>query len=86
MRDAAADIARRAWLDCPRCAGAADCATCRAGRTCDTHWRYMLGSAGRNIFLQCPECLHRWWHDTGFGVGDRPPGIGDVSGFWTDVA
>ncbi|HEX2300217.1 MAG TPA: hypothetical protein VHH34_17185 [Pseudonocardiaceae bacterium] len=24
------------------------------------------------MFLQCPICRHRWWHDTELGVGDRP--------------
>jgi hypothetical protein len=25
------------------------------------------------MFLQCPTCMYRWWHDTECGVGgDRP--------------
>ncbi|MGH3908122.1 MAG: hypothetical protein ACRDTE_28665 [Pseudonocardiaceae bacterium] len=63
---------RRAWLPCPRC-GDDDCPTCARGATCDRHWRYLLGNEQRRVFLQCPACHHRWWHDTGFGVGDHRP-------------
>lgn len=84
MRGADADICRRAWLPCPRCGDHLDgagCPHCRAGRTCDAHWRYLLAAEGRQLFLQCPACLHRWWDDTGFGAGDRPVGRTDVPGW-----
>jgi hypothetical protein len=30
-------------------------------------------SQARLLFLQCPTCMYRWWHDTECGVGgDRP--------------
>jgi hypothetical protein len=71
MRDAAADIGRRAWTPCPRCADDSACSTCKEGRSCEVHWRYLLGVDGRMLFLQCRSCWYRWWHDTGFGVGVR---------------
>jgi hypothetical protein len=72
VRDAAADTGRRAWTGCPRCADERGCARCGGGRSCDAHWRYLLAAQGRRIFVQCRGCWHRWWHDTGFGAGDRP--------------
>ncbi|MGP3927335.1 hypothetical protein [Streptomyces sp. 8N616] len=62
--DPDADKARRAWLPCPRCQDHRDCATCLAGRTCLTHWRYLLASAGHLVHLQCPACTHIWSEDT----------------------
>jgi len=32
-----------------------------------------LANEARLVFLQCPCCLYRWWHDTGAGVGDNQP-------------
>jgi hypothetical protein len=75
MRDPQADIARRAWTACPLCVNHEDCDVCEAGHTCEWHWRYLLAAEGRQLFLQCPTCWHRWWHDTYFGVGDRPAHI-----------
>ncbi len=43
------------------------------GTTSDLHWRYLLANESRLLFLQCPSCLHRWWHDTEFGVVDNWP-------------
>ena len=79
MRDAAADIGRRAWTGCPRCADHTGCTTCRGGRRCETHWRFLLAVEGRRLFVQCPACWHRWWHDTGFGAGNRPRGLDAVA-------
>ena len=81
MRDAAADIARRAWAGCPRCGDESTCPTCVDGRRCETHWRYLLGVDGRMVFVQCRSCWHRWWHDTGFGLGDRPTGVDALPDF-----
>jgi hypothetical protein len=81
MRDAAADISRRAWTACPRCADHRACGTCGTGSNCDVHWRYLLDAKGRRLFLQCRSCWHRWWHDTGFGAGDRPSGIDSLAEF-----
>jgi len=72
MLDPDADLGRRAWLPCPRCRDDG-CAACAAGTTCGQHWRYLLANDTRLVFLQCPICRHRWWHDTEFGVGARPP-------------
>jgi hypothetical protein len=81
MRDPAADVGRRAWIGCERCADGAECARCVAGRYCERHWRYLLDTDGPNLFVQCPACLHRWWHDTGFGTGGRPLGLADLPTF-----
>ncbi|MFC4942675.1 hypothetical protein [Pseudonocardia sp. GCM10023141] len=81
VRDAAADICRRAWTGCPGCADERGCESCASGRTCETHWRFLLAAEGRRLFLQCPGCWHRWWHDTGFGVGGRKPEHDDLPDF-----
>jgi len=75
MRDPQADICRRAWTGCPRCADERGCGPCTSGRSCESHWRYLLAADGSRLFVQCPGCWHRWWHDTGFGVHDRPHGL-----------
>lgn len=72
MIDSDAVLGRRAWVECARCDHGAACAACRAGHTCGDHWRYLLAADGRRIFVQCPACRYRWWHDTGFGAGSRP--------------
>lgn len=64
MLDPDADLGRRAWLPCPRC--------------CDVHWRYLLANETRLVFLQCPGCMYRWWHDTEFGVGHNQPNPPDL--------
>lgn len=72
MLDADADICRRAWVPCGACGEHETCKHCRGGRNCPDHWCYLLDSAARWVFVQCVSCHHRWWHDTRFGVGDRP--------------
>lgn len=69
--DPAADISRRAWVPCPSCDAGDGCRTCEQGSVCAEHWRFLLEADGRNMFLQCPACRHRWWHDTRFGAGSR---------------
>ena len=41
----------------------------------ERHWTFLLAAEARRIFVQCPRCWTRWWHDTGFGVGDRPESL-----------
>lgn len=91
MRDAGADLARRAWVRCPRCpsaargAAAAECSDCRRGRACHDHWSFLLAAEPRHLFVQCPQCWHRWWHDTEFGAADRPADL-DLPPAWPDAA
>jgi hypothetical protein len=40
-----------------------------------------LDSAARWLFVQCVSCHHRWWHDTRFGVGDRPASFDQIPAF-----
>lgn len=54
-----------------------DCRSCRQGRSCERHWTFLLAAEARRIFVQCPRCWTRCWHDTGFGVGDRPESLND---------
>ncbi|HEY1970668.1 MAG TPA: hypothetical protein VGH89_22135 [Pseudonocardia sp.] len=81
MRDAQACSGRRAWTGCPRCADHRGCRSCESGLSCPTHWRFLLAAQGRHLFVQCRGCWHRWWHDTGFGVGDRPAQIDELADF-----
>lgn len=81
MLDADADISRRAWVACRTCGQDERCRSCRAGRSCPEHWCYLLAARVRMLFVQCRRCHHRWWHDTGFGVGDRPGGVEDLPTF-----
>jgi hypothetical protein len=83
MRDAAADIGRRTWTECPRCADHMACTACDEGRSCETHWRYLLAAEGRRLFVQCRSCWHRWWYDTGFGAGNRPADVDEMDDFPT---
>jgi hypothetical protein len=80
MRDPAARIDLRAWAACVACPDGRDCPDCAGRRRCERHWRHLLQADGRQVFLQCPWCLYRWWHDTGFGAGRRPLGTTDVTG------
>jgi hypothetical protein len=66
--DPYAEIGRRAWIPCPNCDDARDCAACRQRRTCDVHWRYLLAHTGSILHLQCPGCAYMWKHETGFGA------------------
>jgi hypothetical protein len=82
MLDPAARIDRRVWTSCSACPDGSNCPTCQSGRTCDQHWRFLLDVDGSHLFVQCPNCFHRWWHDTGFGAGGRPAGVTEVAQFW----
>jgi hypothetical protein len=62
--DPTADIGRRAWFSCPRCAHGTACPTCDSGRTCPDHWQYLLASKATVLHLQCPSCTYLWSHDT----------------------
>ncbi|MBV9315674.1 MAG: hypothetical protein JO100_18510 [Pseudonocardia sp.] len=86
MRDPDAVVVRRAWVHCPRCTDHTSCQSCEAGHCCERHWRFLLESEGRYLFLQCPRCRYRWWHDTRFGVGGRLVGMADLPGFPPDEA
>lgn len=65
MLDPQADAARRAWLPCPHCGN-------------DTGL-YLLYSEANLIWVQCRNCLCRWWHDTGCGRGRGPQRLFDVA-------
>jgi hypothetical protein len=62
--DPTADRARRAWLPCPNCDHGGNCDTCEAGRTCSSHWQFLLANTGHVLHLQCPACAHLWDHHT----------------------
>ncbi|WP_329012938.1 hypothetical protein [Streptomyces sp. NBC_00690] len=70
--DPQADIARRAWVDCPACDDARACAVCAEGRNCSLHWRYLISNRGPVVHLQCPGCTHMWSLNTRPGVRLRP--------------
>jgi len=61
MLDPQADPGRHVWLPCPHCG--------------DTTGLYLLDSEVNLVWVQCGNCLRRWWHDTGFGRGGRPDGL-----------
>lgn len=61
MLDPQADPGRQVWLPCQYCG--------------DTTGLYLLGSEVSLAWVQCGNCLRRWWHDTGFGQGGRPEGL-----------
>ena len=71
--DPQADIGRRAWVTCPHCEDHRDCPTCREGRRCRDHWRYLLSNTGSLLHLQCPSCTRVWDHETGFGATRTGP-------------
>ncbi|WP_225447066.1 hypothetical protein [Streptacidiphilus sp. PB12-B1b] len=70
--DPHADHGRRAWVPCPNCDDARDCAPCAQRRTCSEHWRYLLAHSGSVLHLQCPRCTHLWDHETHFGATRGP--------------
>ncbi|MEU5404394.1 hypothetical protein ABZ348_34515 [Streptomyces sp. NPDC005963] len=70
--DPQADMARRAWVDCPSCDDARTCAICADGRNCSRHWRYLISNRGPVVHLQCPGCTHMWSLNTRPGVTPRP--------------
>jgi len=61
MLDPQADLGRHVWLPCPHCD--------------DTAGLYLLDSEVNLVWVQCGNCLLRWWHDTGCGRGGRPDGL-----------
>lgn len=41
------------------------------------------------VFVRCSGCRYRWWHDSEFGQGDRPPGVDELDDLayrWFDAA
>jgi hypothetical protein len=58
MLDPQADLGRRAWLPCPYCR--------------DNAWLYLLDFDVNLVWVQCGNCLRRWWHDTGVGHRRHP--------------
>ncbi|MGQ0573490.1 MAG: hypothetical protein ACT4RN_04705, partial [Pseudonocardia sp.] len=71
MIDPQAVLGRRAWVACARCDDGVGCTACRAARTCDRHWRHLLGIEGSQIFVQCPSCDRRGGRGPGGGRGRR---------------
>ncbi|MDT7712184.1 MAG: hypothetical protein QOG46_873 [Pseudonocardiales bacterium] len=67
MLDPQADLGRRAWLPCQYCYAKAPL--------------YLLDFDLNLVWVQCGNCLRRWWHDTGVGVGHRrhPEDLFDVA-------
>jgi hypothetical protein len=55
--DPAADPGRRVWMACTPCGS--------------TTGLYLLASEPRFVFVQCGDCLARYWLDTRCGCG-RP--------------
>lgn len=83
MLDPGARVDRRVWTACAACPHGQACPDCRGGRSCEHHWRYLLDTDGAQVFVQCPSCLHRWWHDTRFGAGGRPADVTDLTVAWS---
>ena len=65
MLDPQADLGRRAWLPCPHCY--------------DNGPLYVLGFDINLVWVQCRNCLRRWWHDTGVGHQGYPEYLLDVA-------
>jgi hypothetical protein len=65
MLDPQADIGRRAWLPCPYCY--------------DNAPLYLLDFDVNLVWVQCGNCLRRWWHDTGIGHRRHPAHLFDVA-------
>jgi hypothetical protein len=63
--DPQADPGRRVWLRCPHCA--------------DNSGLYLLAADINLVWVQCGQCLRRWWHDTGVGRGRAPEHLFDVA-------
>ncbi len=62
MLDPQADPARRVWIPCCHCG--------------DNTALYLLDYDINLVWVQCGNCLRRWWHDTGVGRG-RPERLYD---------
>jgi hypothetical protein len=65
MLDPQADRGRRAWLPCTFCSSNAPL--------------YLLDCDVNLLWVQCSNCLRRWWHDTGVGHPKDPHQLGDVA-------
>jgi hypothetical protein len=65
MLDPQADPGRRAWLPCTSC-----------GITAPL---YLLHCDVNLVWVQCSNCLRRWWHDTGVGHRRNSRQLDDVS-------
>ncbi|HEY6422194.1 MAG TPA: hypothetical protein VIY28_02880 [Pseudonocardiaceae bacterium] len=65
MLDPQADVGRRVWVPCRYCG--------------DNAALYLLASEVNLVWVQCPSCLRRWWHDTGVGKGGHPKDLNDVA-------
>ena len=65
MLDPQADIGRRVWLPCRYCS--------------NNTALYLLASDINLVWVQCGDCLRRWWHDTGVGKGGRPHHLDHVA-------
>lgn len=65
MLDPQADIGRHVWLPCPHCG--------------DNTGLYLLDYEVNMVWVQCGNCLRRWWHDTGCGRGGGPERLFDVA-------
>jgi hypothetical protein len=63
--DPQADPGCRAWLSCCYCG--------------DDSALYLLGSEANMVWVQCGQCLRRWWHDTGCGRGRCHDDLFDVA-------
>ena len=63
--DPQADLGRRVWLPCCHCG--------------DNNALYLLGYDVNLVWVQCGNCLRRWWHDTGVGRGGRPEQLDEVA-------
>jgi hypothetical protein len=65
MLDPQADPGRRAWLPCTSC-----------GTTAPL---YLLHCDVNLVWVQCSNCLRRWWHDTGVGHRRNSRQLDDVA-------
>jgi hypothetical protein len=65
MLDPQADPGRRVWLTCTFCNGNTPL--------------YLLHCDVNLVWVQCGNCLRRWWHDTGVGHSRDPQQLDDVA-------
>lgn len=65
MLDPQADLGRCAWLPCTFCNSNPPL--------------YLLHCDVNLVWVQCGNCLLRWWHDTGVGHPRDPQRLDDVA-------